>query len=88
MRTNTKEKLPGYLAAVSDVGTVGRPKTRKPKPGEAIQISVTFDGAFVLALDEEAERIAAERPGMTLTRADVIRIGLHEWLALRAKRTK
>ena len=68
----------------SDVA-VGRPKTRKPKAGESIQISITVDGALIQRLDGEADRISSERPGMRLTRADVVRIALHEWLASRDK---
>lgn len=73
---------------LSDVGAVGRPKTRKPKAGEAIQVSITLDGALILALDQEAERIAAERPGLTLTRTDVVRVALHEWLTSRSPKSK
>jgi hypothetical protein len=64
---------------------VGRPKTRKPKAGEPIQISITVDGSLIQRLDEEAAQISSERPGMRLTRADVIRIALHEWLVGRDK---
>lgn len=78
------EKLAKAARSVSDI-SVGRPKTRKPKPGEPIQISITVDGALIQRLDGEADRISAERPGMRLTRADVVRIALHEWLALRDK---
>lgn len=82
------EKLPKMLRTLSDTATVGRPKIRKPKPGEPIQISITVDGALVQALDGEAERISGERPGMRLTRADIVRIALNEWLASRSHRGK
>lgn len=78
MKPSTAERLPNPSPTVSDVGAVGRPKTRKPKPGEPIQISLTLDGALVVALDEEADRLAAERPGLSLSRADVIRMALFE----------
>lgn len=67
---------------------LGRPKTRQPKAGEAIHLSIRIDGAMALALDEEGERMGAERPGPAFTRTDVVRVALAEWLASRRKNRK
>jgi hypothetical protein len=64
---------------------MGRPATRKPKRGEPIHLSITVDGGLILDLDAEAERMTTETPGMKYNRTDMVRIGLHEWLAWRAK---
>ncbi len=62
--------------------------TRKPKAGEQQHFSITLDGALMLALDDMAEQMSRERPGLTLTRTDVVRVALHEWLADRKKEHK
>jgi hypothetical protein len=59
--------------------TVGRPKTRKPKPGEPMHLTVNLDGGMVLALDEEAAQRSAERRGPAWTRTDVVRDIIAEW---------
>jgi hypothetical protein len=58
---------------------VGRPKTRKPKPGVAMHLTVNIDGAMVQALDQEAERRSSERRGPPWTRTDVVRDIIAEW---------
>jgi hypothetical protein len=70
--------------------SVGRPKTRKPKPGELMHLTVNLDGAIILALDEEAGRRSAERRGPAWTRTDVVRDVLTEWFESRSpsKRSK
>jgi hypothetical protein len=69
--------------------TVGRPKTRKPKAGEMMHLTVNLDGAIILALDEEAARRSAERRGPAWTRTDVVRDVLAEWFESRSpKRAK
>jgi len=56
---------------------MGRPKTQKIKAGEDVHLSVVVDGSLVQALDREAERMTAERPGVTVTRTDALRVLLH-----------
>lgn len=76
-------KLPSR-AGSSYTDRVGRPRTRKAKPGETIPVSVNLDGAIVQALDEEAVR-RSEQPGPAWTRTDVVRVLLQEWMASRTK---
>jgi len=63
--------------------------TRKKKPiadeGKPMHVSVVLDPALVKALDKEAERLSAERKGLTVRRTDVIRMALNEWIAGRPK---
>lgn len=60
---------------------MGRPKTRKPKPGELTHLSINLDGAIIHALDEVAARLSAEHPGPAWTRTDCVRQAIREWLA-------
>lgn len=83
-----QNKLHTASAAMSDAATVGRPKTRKAKVGEAMHLSMTIDGAIIQALDDEADRMSAERPGLKFTRTDVIRVLLHDWMARASKSKK
>ena len=87
-RANSVSKLPSVRGSVSIADRVGRPRTRKPKPGESTPVSVNLDGALVQALDEEAERRSAERRGPAWTRTDVVRDVLAEWFESRSKRGK
>jgi hypothetical protein len=64
---------------------MGRPIARKAKSGEPTHLSVNIDGTLVRALDKEAERLTAERPGPKFTRSDALRVVLHNWAAERAK---
>jgi hypothetical protein len=58
------------------------------KDGELVNVAFKLDGAIVKQLDAAAERLTAERPGLAVTRTDVVRIAIHEWLAAHAKRGK
>ena len=87
-RKSQQNKLQTGRHSVSDLESVGRPRTREAKPGEAMHLSMTIDGAVVKALDEEAERMGVERPGLKFTRTDVIRVLLHDWMTSRTKRGK
>jgi hypothetical protein len=86
MQNETSRKLQRVVASTE---TVGRPRSRKPKSGELINVNVNLDGGLILALDEEAKALMSERPGLSVTRTDVIRIALNEWVAARtSKRAK
>lgn len=61
---------------------VGRPKTRKPKEGVPMHITITIDGGIVVALDKEASRRSGGR-GPAWTRTDVVRDVLIGWLETR-----
>lgn len=68
---------------------VGRPRTRPP--GETLSLGIKVNPALAAALDEEAKIMTAEQPPgrATISRGELIRIALHEWLAARAaKRAK
>jgi hypothetical protein len=67
---------------------VGRPKTRKPKVGEPMHLTINLDGGVIIALDEEAARRNTERRGPAWTRTDVVRDILAEWFERRDKRAK
>ncbi len=75
------------VISVSDVGSVGRPKTRKPKAGELTHLSINLDGAVITAIDERADRLSKERGGPVWTRTDVVRDALRAYLD-DSKRTK
>jgi hypothetical protein len=62
---------------------VGRPRTRKPKAGETQQMSIALDGAVIAQLDEELEKLNAERRGPAWTRTDLVREAVDDWLAAR-----
>jgi len=66
---------------------VGRPKTRKPKAGEPMHLTVNLDGGIIVALDDEAKRRSGER-GPAWTRTDVVRDILVEWFERADKRSK
>jgi hypothetical protein len=67
---------------------MGRPRSKSVKEGELVNVAFKLEGAVVNQLDAEADRLAAERPGLVVTRTDVVRIALHEWLAQRPKSRK
>lgn len=83
---NMHERTRTKAADVHSAHAVGRPKTRKPKPGELFALNLNFDGAVVLALDEEAQRMERAQPGLTITRTDVVRMAVLEWLKSRPKK--
>jgi hypothetical protein len=64
---------------------VGRPRTRPP--GETTTLSFKAEPKLLEALDAEAERMSAEQPPgrAKLSRTEMIKIALFEWLAARAK---
>lgn len=65
---------------------VGRPKKAE---GVVPTTSLRIPLELLAEVDAERDRIEAERPGMTVTRADAIRVLLVEALAARkAKRRK
>jgi hypothetical protein len=64
--------------------SVGRPKTRKPKAGELMHLTVNLDGGIILALDDEAKKRSGDR-GPAWTRTDVVRDILVGWFEKRSK---
>lgn len=42
-----------------------------------------LDGEIVKHLDREAERLKMEFSGVAVTRTDVVRIALNEWVSMR-----
>jgi hypothetical protein len=73
-----------YMSRKSSNAPVGRPKTRKPKPGEPMHLTINLDGGIILALDEEARTRNIEKRGPAWTRTDVVRDILTDWFAARA----
>jgi hypothetical protein len=74
-RTSRSAKLPD----------VGRPRTRPP--GETLSLGIKVDPKLADALDAEAKLMSAEQPPgrSAISRGELIRIVLHEWLAQRRK---
>jgi hypothetical protein len=64
---------------------VGRPRTRPA--GETLSLGIKVDPKLVDLLDKEAKIMSAEQPPgrAAISRGELIRIALHEWLAARAK---
>ncbi len=64
---------------------VGRPRTRPP--GETLSLGIKVDPKLAEALDAEVKLMNAEQPPgrASISRGELIRIALHEWLAARAK---
>jgi hypothetical protein len=62
---------------------MGRPRTRQPRAGESLTLSFRVDGAVAQALDHEAAHIMAAHPGIQVTRVDVVRAVLAEWMKKR-----
>lgn len=58
---------------------MGRPRTRKPKPGETQQMSIALDGAVVQKMDRALDRLNNGR-GPSWTRSDIVREAILEWL--------
>ena len=67
---------------------MGRPRTRKVKAGKLVQLSINLDGGLIARLDREAEVMSKERPGLSYTRSDVVRVAIHAWLDEREKGEK
>jgi len=44
-------------------------------------LHIRLDTGLVAKLDKAAERMAAERPGLKISRADIVRVALLDWLA-------
>ena len=63
---------------------VGRPRTRPP--GETLSLGIKVDPKLAEALDAEVKVMNAEQPPgrASISRGELIRIALHEWLATRA----
>jgi hypothetical protein len=68
--------------------SVGRPRTKQLKPGEIVHLSFNIESDIVIAIDKEAERIEAERPGIKVDRTSAIRVLLREALTVRTKHRK
>ena len=64
---------------------VGRPRTRPL--GETLSLGIKVDPKLAAALDAEVKLMNAEQPPgrASISRGELIRIALHEWLAARAK---
>lgn len=82
---NAETKVARARRSSFNDGSVGRPKTRKPKAGEPMHLTINLDGGIVQALDEEAVRRSSEQLGPAWTRTDVLRVILQEWMASRTK---
>ena len=65
---------------------VGRPRTRPP--GETLSLGIKIDPKLADTLDAEAARMSAERPpgSAKISRGELIRIIIIEWLAARKPR--
>jgi len=46
-------------------------------------MSIALDGAVIAQLDEELEKLNAERRGPAWTRTDLVREAVDDWLAAR-----
>ena len=53
-----------------------------------VSLSIRIDGTIAKSLDTIAEKMSAERPGLAITRTDVVRVALNEWLAVKAAKPK
>ena len=53
-----------------------------------VNVAFKLDGGVVKQLDAEAEKLTTERPGLTVTRTDIVRMAIHEFLTIRTKRGK
>jgi hypothetical protein len=75
-RSKRSAKLPGSL---------GRPRTRPV--GESTILSLKVEDELIRLLDAEAKTMSAEQPPgrASVSRGELVRIALHEWLAARAK---
>jgi hypothetical protein len=67
---------------------VGRPRSKTVKQGELANVAFKLDGGLVAQIDALADRMSAERPGLAVTRTDVVRMAIHEYLAAHATRRK
>jgi hypothetical protein len=54
----------------------------KPKPGHLIRLSFTIDGSLCKDIDGEAARMTTAL-GIGVTRTEVIRLALRQWLESR-----
>jgi len=66
---------------------VGRPRTRPV--GESTILSLKVEDELIHALDEAAKAMSAEQPAgrASISRGELVRIALHEWLAAYKART-
>jgi hypothetical protein len=68
-----------------------RPKARASKPSapapapRGTQIAFRADDDLIALIDAEAERLKAERPGLTVSRAEVVRDLVYRALRPRVK---
>lgn len=88
MATGTNVEKFSRRQTSSTVESVGRPRTRKPKPGEPQQMSISLDGEVIQALDEEMEKLNADRRGPAWSRTDVVREAVTDWLAARRAKSR
>lgn len=59
---------------------MGRPTSKKCKPGQQAHLSVVMDGELLIALDDEAERMT-KKLRLPVTRTAILRIVLEDWIA-------
>jgi hypothetical protein len=71
--------LSGVLPTTRSDDMVKKPARKKAPPALAIR----FSPELTAAVDKAAEQIAKERPDMTVTRSDAIRVLVAEALAAR-----
>jgi hypothetical protein len=68
--------------------SVGRPRSKTTKPGELMNVAFKLDGGLVAQIDALADRMSAERPGLAVSRTDIVRIAIHEYLAAHPAKRK
>ena len=84
-----ERKVARTLVSALSSKEMGRLRKRTPKSGELTEITLRIDGAIVQVLNEEADRRSAESEGgPKWTRADVIRVILHDWMKAKPKTRK
>jgi hypothetical protein len=67
---------------------VGRPRSKTTKEGELMNVAFKLDGGLVAQIDALADRLSAERPGLAVTRTDIVRMAIHEYLTAHTSRRK
>jgi hypothetical protein len=75
-------------ALSSKVESVGRPRTRKPKPGKPQQMSIALDGGLIARLDEALDSLNEDRRGPAWTRTDIVREAIVNWLDANASKPR
>lgn len=65
---------------------MGRPRTRIVKAGQTINVAFRLDGEVVKKLDSLADHLSRARPGLLVTRSDVVKMAIFEFLKGKQKR--